>query len=90
MDETTKEILKYVIVFGALPWVLPFMKSLFRDVVAAVEEDGGLLGDPPTQAKLEEIRRRKASEPDPLVNELLAHVREEREKLSAGDTSMRG
>ena len=25
MDETTKEILKFVVVIGALPWVLPFL-----------------------------------------------------------------
>ncbi|MEM1449766.1 MAG: hypothetical protein AAGI22_11670, partial [Planctomycetota bacterium] len=49
----------------------------------SLEEDGGLLGDPPSQARLREIRERRAKEPDPLVNELLAHVREQRERDAA-------
>ena len=72
----TKEILKFVLVIGALPWALPFIKSLSADLLRALEEDGGLLGDPPSRKQLEEIRRRKAEEPDPLVSEPLAHVRE--------------
>ena len=72
----TKEILKFVLVIGALPWVLPFMKALVRDLLEAFEEDGGLLGDPPSSKQIEEIRRRKAERPDPLVSEPLAHVRE--------------
>lgn len=89
MNETTKEILKFVVVIGALPWVLPFLKSLVRDLLAAIEEDGGLLGDPPSQAKLAEIRKRRAEEPDPLVSELLAHVREERERGGTGPSARR-
>ena len=72
----TKEILKFVLVIGALPWALPFMKALSRDLLRAFEEDGGLLGDPPSKKQLEEIQRRKAERPDPLVSEPLAHVRE--------------
>ena len=71
----TKQILKFVIVIGALPWVLPFIKALVRDLLRAFEEDGGLLGHPPSKKRLEEIQRRKAQEPDPLVSEPLAHVR---------------
>lgn len=89
MNETTKEILKFVVVIGALPWVLPFLRSLVKDLVSAVEEDGGLLGDPPSKEKLEEIRRRKACEPDPMVNELLAHVRLEREGRGGDGRSQR-
>lgn len=71
----TREILKFVFVIVALPWVLPFVKSLYRDLVQAFEEDGGLLGQPPTRAKLEEIRARKRKEPPKLVSEPLAHVK---------------
>lgn len=71
----TKEILKFVLVIGALPWALPFIKALVRDLILAFEEDGGLLGDTPSRKQLEEIRRRKAERPDPLVSEPLAHVR---------------
>ena len=87
MDETTKEILKFVVVIGALPWILPFIRALAKDLVAAMEEDGGLLGEPPTPTKLEEIRRRKAQEPDKLVNELLAHVSDARERSDSSDSS---
>ncbi|MBL6756319.1 MAG: hypothetical protein ISQ11_07910 [Planctomycetes bacterium] len=76
MDETTKAIIKYSAVIISLPWVLPFMKALFRDLAQAFEEDGGFLGDPPTEEQLREIRERKAGEPDPLVNEVLAHLRD--------------
>lgn len=76
MDETTKAIIKYSAVIISLPWVLPFMRALFRDLARAFEEDGGFLGDPPTEEQLREIRERKASEPDPLVSEVLAHLRD--------------
>lgn len=76
MDPVVKEVIKYVVVFGSLPWVYPFLKALVTDLLLAFEEDGGLLGEPPTRAKLAEIKARKLLEPDPLVNEPLAHVRE--------------
>ena len=76
MDETTKAIIKYAAVIIALPWVVPFMKALVRDMYGAFEEDGGLTGSPPSVEALREIRERKAGEPDPLVNEVLAHLRD--------------
>lgn len=76
MDETTKAIIKYSALIISLPWVVPFMKALYRDLAQAFEEDGGFLGDPPTEEQLREIRERKAGEPDPLVNEVLAHLRD--------------
>lgn len=76
MDETTKAIIKYLAVFLSLPWVIPFARALFRDLSGAFEEDGGFLGDPPSPDELREIQERKAKEPDPLVHEVLAHLRE--------------
>ncbi|QDV07610.1 hypothetical protein Poly30_31370 [Planctomycetes bacterium Poly30] len=70
-----KEILKFVFVFASLPWVLPFLKALVKDLLQAFEEDGGLLGERPSQTDLEKIRERKRREPSPLVNEPLAHVK---------------
>ncbi|MEM8710928.1 MAG: hypothetical protein AAGG01_08255 [Planctomycetota bacterium] len=70
-----KEILKFVFLFASLPWVLPFLKGLYKDLIQAFEEDGGLLGDKPSQAELEKIRERKRHEPSPLVSEPLAHVK---------------
>ena len=83
MDSTTKEIIKFVLVIGSLPWVIPFARALVRDLLVAFEEDGGLLGPPPTAQKLEEIRRAKRDRPDPLVSEPLAHVKRAAE--AAGD-----
>lgn len=82
----TKEILKYVLVIGALPWVLPFVKALARDLIQAFEEDGGLMGPPPTKAKIEEIRRRKERRGDPLIAEPLAHIRAAAKSPAAEDT----
>lgn len=70
-----KEILKFVFVFASLPWVLPFLKALVKDLLHAFDEDGGLLGEPPSQADLEKIRAQKRHEPSPLVNEPLAHIK---------------
>lgn len=88
MDGTTKEIIKFVLVIGALPWVIPFARLLIRDLLLAFEEDGGLLGPPPSPQKLKEIRKAKRSRPDPLVNEPLAHV--QRAGARAGGTNADG
>lgn len=84
MDDTTKAIIKYVAVLLSLPWVVPFMKALYKDLAGAFEEDGGFLGEPPTAEALEEIRARKAAEPDPLVSEVLAHLRDSRGRGDKG------
>ena len=78
MDETTKSIIKYVGVLISLPWVIPFVRALIKDLYGAFEEDGGFLGSPPSPDALREIQERKASEPDLLVNEVLAHLREKK------------
>ena len=61
----TKEILKFVLVIGALPWALPFIKALAADLLRALEEDGGLLGDAPSRRQLEEIRAARPRSPIP-------------------------
>ena len=71
----TKEILKFVFVIVALPWVYPFVKSLVTDLLHCFDEDGGLLGEPPTKEELAEIQAAKRREPPKLVNEPLAHVK---------------
>jgi len=79
--ETTKEVIKYIAVIVALPWVIPFLRMLVKDLLHAFEEDGGLLGDPPVGERLKELKREQARRPDPLVSEPLAHVRaQERER----------
>lgn len=78
-----KEVLKFVLVFASLPWVLPFLKALVTDLLRAFDEDGGLLGDKPSAATLEEIRERKRREPSPLVSEPLAHVKKAQAQTKA-------
>jgi hypothetical protein len=84
-----KEILKFVFLFASLPWVLPFLKALVRDLLMAFEEDGGLLGEPPNQTDLAKIRVRKSREASPLVNEPLAHVKKAQGQTPTGRTSRR-
>ena len=79
-----KEILKYIGALVMLPYVVPFVRALVRDLLQAFEEDGGLLGDQPSQGKLEEIRREKALRPSPLVSEPLAHVKAEAREARRG------
>ena len=69
MDET-KAITRSAVIPS--PWVIPFMRALFRDRPGLLGRR--LPGESPTQEELREIRERKASEPDPLVSEVLAHL----------------
>ena len=78
-----KEVMKFVFVFASLPWVLPFLKALVKDLLEAFDEDGGLLGDKPSATKLAEIRDRKRHEPSPLVSEPLAHVKKAQRQRGA-------
>jgi hypothetical protein len=78
-----KEVMKFVVVFAALPWVLPFLKALVKDLLRAFDEDGGLLGDKPSATTLAEIQERKSREPSPLVSEPLAHVKKARSQAGA-------
>ena len=82
-----KEVMKFVVVFASLPWILPFVKALVKDLVQAFDEDGGLLGDKPSEATLEEIRERKRRAPSPLVSVPLAHVKKAQGR--AGSTGPR-
>ena len=78
-----KEVLKFVFVFASLPWVLPFLKALVKDLLQAFDEDGGLLGDKPSASTLAEIQERKRLEPSPLVSEPLAHVKKAQQQAAA-------
>lgn len=85
----TKDILKFIVVIAALPWVLPFVKALVRDLLQAFDEDGGLLGDAPNAQQLEEIRREKHKRPDPLVCEPLAHIKKAAQANSSSSKPLR-
>jgi hypothetical protein len=67
--EWNKEILRWVLLIGAAPVWLPFLRILWRDFNSALREEGGLFGQPPTARELEELRRQRLSEPDTLISE---------------------
>jgi hypothetical protein len=67
--ELNKEILRWVLMIGAAPIWLPFLLTLWNDFNDALKEEGGLIGEPPTAAELEIIRKEKALKPEVLVNE---------------------
>jgi hypothetical protein len=76
--ELNKEILRWVILIGAMPIWLPFLVTLWNDFNDALREDGGLIGQPPTPRELEIIRREKAAKPDLLINEPIVRVGDHR------------
>lgn len=76
--EINKEIVRWVILIGATPIWLPFLLTLWRDFNDALQEDGGLLGSPPTGRELEAVRRELAEKPDVLVSEPLVQAADRR------------
>ena len=76
--ELNKEILRWVILIGAMPIWLPFLVTLWNDFNDALREDGGLIGQPPTPRELEIIRREKAAKPDLLINEPIVRAGDRR------------
>lgn len=60
---------KYFVLLLAAPFWVPFMKKIWAEIENALREEGGVFGRAPTPAELEEIRRQKRYEEDPLVNE---------------------
>ncbi len=75
MDESAKEVLKYLIVILAAPAWIPFIRALGQEIKLCMREEGGFLGKTPNKEKLEEIRREIAREESPLISEPLAHLR---------------
>jgi hypothetical protein len=64
-----KDILRWVLLFGATPLWLPFLRALWRDFNHALRADGGLIGSPPGPVELERMQREKSEYPDPLRSE---------------------
>src|SRR6188474_3414559 len=58
--EINKDILRWVLLIGAMPIWIPFLFTLWRDFNDALREDGGLLGSPPTGRELEQVRQELA------------------------------
>jgi hypothetical protein len=64
-----KDILRWVLLIGATPIWLPFLRALWRDFNGALREEGGLMGSPPSPRELEAIRNERKSEPENLLSE---------------------
>ena len=64
-----KDILRWVILIGATPIWLPFLRALWRDFNRALREEGGLLGSAPGPRELEAIREERRKEPQELTSE---------------------
>jgi hypothetical protein len=67
--EFNKELLRYLLLIGAAPVWVPFLRTLWKDFNEALREEGGLFGSLPSPREQEEIRREKAGKPDTLVSE---------------------
>ena len=76
--EINREILRWVILIGAMPIWLPFLITLWHDFNDALREDGGLLGSAPDAKELERIRRERGEKADFLVNEPIVRPGEQR------------
>src|SRR5436853_5146469 len=76
--DINKDILRWVLLIGAAPIWLPFMKLLWKDFNRALADEGGIFGRPPTATEAEEIRREKLSDPEILVSEPWARPGERR------------
>jgi hypothetical protein len=85
--ELNKEILRWVLMIGAMPIWLPFIVTLWNDFNDALREDGGLLGDAPSPRELEIIRREQARKPDLLINEPIIRVGDRRRPRMDGRKS---
>lgn len=88
--ELNKEILRWVLMIGAMPIWLPFIVTLWNDFNDALREDGGLLGDAPSPRELEIIRREKAQKPDLMVNEPIIRVGDRKRPRMDGRKSAPG
>jgi hypothetical protein len=64
-----KDMLRWVLLIGATPIWLPFVRALWRDFNSALREEGGLIGTKPGPRQLEQLRAESRNEPDPLQSE---------------------
>ena len=81
-----RDILRWILLIGATPIWLPFVRTLWKDFNAALREEGGLLGAPPTGRELETIKREREKEPDTLTSEPLVRSGEQRTKDAVKST----
>jgi hypothetical protein len=61
--------LKGLLVLLTSPLWYPLLRAVWEEFNEAMAEEGGVFGRTPTARELEDIRRSRASRPDPLVHE---------------------
>ena len=67
--EVNREILRWLLLIGATPIWLPFLRTLWKDFNDALAEEGGVFGRPPPLIEQERIKAERAAQPDVLVSE---------------------
>jgi hypothetical protein len=86
--DINKDILRWVLLIGAAPIWLPFLRLLWKDFNRALADEGGILGRAPTATEAERIRREKLSDPEILVSEPWARPGERRApRMRASETN---
>ena len=66
--ELNSEPVKYAIVALAAPLWIPFTKALWHTLNDGLREEGGLLGQPPTEEQLAELEQRFGPAAASLIN----------------------
>ncbi len=69
LDDFLNLLVKGLLVLVTAPLWYPLVKAVWEEFNEAMAEEGGLFGRQPTARELEDVRRARATRPDPLVNE---------------------
>ncbi|MBL8858425.1 MAG: hypothetical protein JNL28_07980 [Planctomycetes bacterium] len=67
--EINKEVLRWVLLIGAIPIWVPFLRTLWRDFNHSLRDEGGLIGVPPRGHAAEVLREEKKRDAGSLVSE---------------------
>jgi hypothetical protein len=67
--ELNKDLLRWLLLIGATPIWLPFIRTLWRDFNHALRDEGGLIGVPPRGREAERLRAEKQFDQDRLRSE---------------------
>jgi hypothetical protein len=67
--EINKDLIRWVLLIGASPIWLPFLRHLWRDFNHALRDEGGLIGAPPRGQTAERLRAEKRFDRDRLTSE---------------------
>lgn len=79
MEDLLNLFVKGLLVLAVSPLWLPLVRALWEEFNEAMVEEGGVFGRYPTAREVEDIRRERATRPDPLVHEPWSARERERE-----------